>query len=57
MEKEENNKIILIDITVHRVELNLEFSINRKSFYTSLTIPHDSFHSLKLAVCNSMIQL
>jgi hypothetical protein len=44
MEKETNNKINFLDLTIHRKEENLEYAIYRKPTQTDIIIPNNSCH-------------
>lgn len=56
-EKEENNSINFLDLTITKIDDRLSFNIYRKKTFTDVTIPMDSQHPLshKLAAYNSMI--
>lgn len=56
-EREENNSINFLDLTITKTGDRLSFNIYRKKTFTDVTIPSDSQHPLshKLAAYNSMV--
>lgn len=57
VEKEDNNEINFLDLTISHINNQCTFKVYRKPTFTGITIPNDSFHPIqhKLAAYNSMI--
>jgi hypothetical protein len=44
VERESNNKINFLDVTIHRIPTNWKISISRKPSFTDRIIPYSSNH-------------